>query len=350
MGLWNSILPEGHFLNSDNLKLYESAVQAEPIYILAKNAESELQGILYLQKNQVNLGKVGGRFLSILKPGCKGQAALELIIVGNTYSTDSVGVIAINKKIETQIYSELLQSLARLEISYDGIIIKDLDQKIYSPKFKIFEGDFGMEMALHPEWASLEDYSGSLEKKYFKRFKKIRNGLKDIEVKEIKAEEFKLHEDAVWDLFSSVLQKQSTQVGTIKKVYFQEFLEKNKSKFKGYFKNEKLIAFALYHEKSKASLDVHLVGLDYDENEKHSLYLNILFDSVAEGIGLNKSTLCLGRTALTAKSSLGAEPKYKIQYYYFKNKIIHWSFKYILKSLYEKQVLEVRSPFKERLN
>ncbi len=346
--IWDGLLPDGHFLKSKNLAIYETAVLAEPIYILVKAKNEKAVGLIYLQKNQINVGKVGGRFLNLFKPSCKNNTNLELIIVGNTYSTDAVGVFAIDLSIEKQIYSELLLVLNNLEIRYDGIIIKDLNAEIVSPKFKIFRGDFGMELKLDSVWNTIDDYAASLEKKYFKRFKKIRSALAGIDTKKISPDDFQKYSSQVWELFSAVLKKQNTQVGVVKENYFQTFLQKENTRFVAYIKADKVVAFALYHEKSESTLDVHLVGLDYLENENHSLYLNILFDSVEAAIKLKKTSLSLGRTALTAKSSLGAIPHFKIQYYYFKNKILHWSFKYILKNLYEKQVLEVRSPFKEK--
>jgi hypothetical protein len=344
---WDAILPELHFLKSSNLAIYENSVKANPIYVIVSDSYSKEVGLIYIQKNFVNLNRVGAGFINLFKSKTNAQKGLELLIVGNTYSTDNVGVYGVNEEVERQIYLEILPALDQMEIQFDGIILKDLIKKTATPKFKLFQGDFGMELEIKPEWKDIEGYAATLEKKYFKRYKKIIASLGSVIVKEIQHIDFPLYQNAIWDLFESVLKKQSTQVGVIKENYFSEFLKKPKTKLFGYFENEKLVAFSLHNEKTEQALDIHLVGLDYESNEKYSLYLNILFQGVSEALRLNKKILTLGRTALTAKSSLGAQPAYKIQYYYFKNKLIHWSFKYILRSLYEKQVLEVRSPFKE---
>jgi hypothetical protein len=344
---WDGFLPENNFLKSNNITFYEHSVKAEPVYILVKDKiNASLVAIIYIQKNYVNLNRVGAGFLNLFKSKINAQKGLELLIVGNTYSTDNVGVFAESFEIENQIYQELLPVLGYLNISFDGIILKDLIKEHQVPHFKVFKGDFGMELAIKPEWGDLEGYGKSLEKKYYKRFKKIRASLEKLKIKEISQEDFHIYDKAIWDLFEAVLKKQNTQVGAVKENYFSEFVKKPSAKMFLYFENNKLVAFALHNQKSVETLDIHLVGLDYEANEKNNLYLNILFQGVEEAIKLNKKTLTLGRTALTAKSSLGAQPVFKVQYYYFKNKVIHWSFKYILKSLYDKQVLEVRSPFK----
>ena len=77
----------------------------------------------------------------------------------------------------------------------------------------------------------------------------------------------------------------------------------------GYFLENRLIAFSS-NIAFENLWELHYIGMDYPANENHWLYFNILFDAIGDAIEDGKNELELGRTALAAKTSLGARPVY----------------------------------------
>jgi hypothetical protein len=49
-----------------------------------------------------------------------------------------------------------------------------------------------------------------------------------------------------------------------------------------------------------------MLGMDYDANAAHAIYLNVLYDFVADAIARGCRRVVMGRTALEMKSAIGA--------------------------------------------
>lgn len=350
---WDNYLPENHYLKTQNLELYEQAANICPYYILVENENAESIGLVYLQKNTLSLKNIGSPLLAI--PGVKKLVGcvsndFELLICGNTFTSESSGIFVKNQKFYSEIAQDLITFLNESDISFNGIIIKDLlpENTCNTSIFRPYTADFGMNLSISEAWSDISDYEISLEKKYRKRYQKIRKAFEPVDIKELNNIELNQNLGRINKLFFDVFKKQSTQIGKIKENYFENFLKYSGRKFYGYFVNDKMIGFAAYQKKTGDILDIHLVGLDYEYNNTYQTYLNLLFHGLELSINGNYKKLSLGRTALVAKASLGAIKQNFSHIYYFPNWILQRVFKYVLDGIYENQPVEIRSPFKDQ--
>jgi hypothetical protein len=69
--------------------------------------------------------------------------------------------------------------------------------------------------------------------------------------------------------------------------------------------------------------DAHLIGLNYETNKSHSLYLNMLYQYVEDSISAQVKVLDLGRTAMEIKSTVGAIPVDLSVYLKLKNPLLN---------------------------
>jgi len=77
--------------------------------------------------------------------------------------------------------------------------------------------------------------------------------------------------------------------------------------FKVYLNNDVLIGFTTFFIGENQS-DAHLIGIDYSANKQFSLYQNMLYDYIEEGIKVQTKSIDFGRTAMEIKSTIGAVP------------------------------------------
>lgn len=245
----------------------------------------------------------------------------------------------------------LLEYICTTHLSFLGILFKDCENSFKSPTTLIkYQNDRTMSMAILPEWNSLADYEINLSKKYKKRFQKIKASFGGLEYRELDINEIKSYSSKIYELHLQLLKKQPFVFAQINEQYFENLKATLGERFQvvSYFLEEKLIAFASYFV-LEAELEVNYIGINYDYNESHSLYFNILFDSLEKAIILKKAKLELGRTSFIAKASLGAEAVLKNNYLFFKKHTFKWFVKLLFSKLAKAQIpdWEQRKPYKK---
>ena len=112
----------------------------------------------------------------------------------------------------------------------------------------------------------------------------------------------------------------------------------------GYYINEELIAFSsefFVH----SVLYSYFIGLDYQINEKYSIYNRILYDTIYNGIDKKAKKVVYGRTAAEFKSTIGAEPIPSKSAVYISNGLLSIVFSPILKRISPANWVQ-RKPFK----
>jgi hypothetical protein len=208
--------------------------------------------------------------------------------------------------------------------------------------------DFTMEIDLAENWKSFADYQITLKKKYNKRAKDIRANGADLTYKNLDIVELKQYSAKMHGLYLSVIKSQKFIAGTAQLNYFVVLKEIYGDQFfaEGIFLNNEMVGFISYFIFEKY-LDIHYIGIDYDFNEKHDIYFNILFRTIEIGINNKLLAINYGRTSLDAKASLGAIPKNKITY------IKTFGLTKIIKNLlikkaksFESNTWKTRKPFK----
>lgn len=357
--LWDSFLPVNHNLKSQNLIFLEKSTSIKPIYTLLRN-EHEVIGLIYFQQISLKKEDIDTSILSKTYWSCLVSSLLGLkinvLICGNLYRQNFPSYYFKNDEDKHLIFNILdnkLESISHENIC--GIFIKDCcigfkTLKKDSSNFKQLEKDLTMQMEISNTWNSLEDYSKDLSKKYRKRFEKINNSSKDIIIKELNITNLTELQTEISDLHENVVKNQHVKIGRINSNYFIEMKKSlaNKCNMFGFYFENKLIGFSSHIQNESNNLELHYIGMDYSYNEKLSLYFNILNHGLQEAIINKNCKLELGRTAFTAKASLGAITHKALHFFYIRGGVSKIIFDFLLKKYQGTNGSEIlnRNPFK----
>lgn len=177
-----------------------------------------------------------------------------------------------------------------------------------------------MVMDIPAAWHRIEDYEKALKHKYAQRYRKIRHAGTTLRLSEIDVETAKQHQQAIFNLYAQVWQRQPVRLGMISPTYLPYLKQHFKNDFRIWmvYESEEPVAF-ISAWMSQDAFDMYYIGLDYSRNDRLSLYFNLLFHIVDQAIASSKSKLILGRTALDAKARLGCKPEYLYTAIYIRN-------------------------------
>jgi len=357
--LWDAFLPENHSLKSGNLEVLELAKLDDMVfkYLLVQN-KNILKGVVYLQHLRIRNAHFDGT--SIDKPGLGWLKKIvnnqfsDVLICGNLFRIHFPGFY-FSEDTDASLVFELLMEYLNSNKGHSkfcGIILKDCLSKLNNTgKFRSYHDDVTMELELRENWYSLEDYKASLDKKYRQRFQKIRNSKAKVDSKELSFEAIKTQADCITRLYQNVALKQALRIGFVNANYFAQMKRRHGDNFvfKAYYLNGEMLAFSSHIFYPDKSMEIHYIGLDYNFNETHCLYFNILYDGVELGIKNRVNRLELGRTARVAKASVGAQPVEVHNYLYLKSGIPCLAFSFFntwfVKNLGEEW--KERNPFKK---
>ena len=220
----------------------------------------------------------------------KEKKGIRILIAGNCQVAGPYGVCFapnINEQEKAQCWTTILKEAETQFGSYSMVLVKDFtseDQVIIDnlltegyrkiPTLPVMRFD------LHSSWKNFDDYTAALASKYRIRTKAAR--------KKFKAR-FRLYRINT-DYFIKL------------KVELDEHFQ-----FKVYLHKDKLIGFTTFFIGENQS-DAHLIGIDYSANKEFSLYQNMLYDYIEEGIKAQTKSIDFGRTAMEIKSTIGAVP------------------------------------------
>ena len=358
-GLWDNFLPETHHLKSRHLQALEEAGIADiENHYLQIFLKGKLIGLAYLQlfkfkHTHLNFSATQTIQSSLIKFFLSKK--LQLLICGNLFRINFQGFYFKNEQHNGFIFDAI-----RLFIDQNkkakpcGIIIKDckevfLEEKYTTSKYHFFNGDVTMEISKRNQWNSFDDYLKDLTKKYAKRAKKIIEAFNDVVIKELNAEEILANATDINRLYYNVIDKQKVRLGIINAGYLYQLKLDLEEKFElhAIYVNDVMIGFFTYIFYD-TEMETHYIGLDYEYNNTHKTYFNILFLSVKKMIEGKYEKLELGRTAKEAKANLGALPKQIFNYVKVKNPVAKITLNYFLKRFNrsENQKQSERSPLK----
>ncbi|MGL4631758.1 MAG: hypothetical protein ACRCVT_11180 [Leadbetterella sp.] len=347
---WDLHLPAGHHMNRKNLSFYENAAKISPKYLLINSkTEGGLVAIVYLQVIEVNLNTLGSKALRVIqKLGSivSDRFKLKCVIVGNVFSASSHGILILKDEYKIDVYDQVREIVSQAVEGFDAIMLKDIPKGILNSNFYPFDGDFTMQLSIDPSWTSVGEYEKSLAKKYAKRFTKVQAVFQRLTRIKVDLEFYHTYKSEIHSLFNQVLSRQNTRVGEYSENYFRTVIEQEGYEMYGFLEGERILSFCVLQDNVDGVLTIPVVGFDYQENTEKSLYLGMLNFALEYAIQSKSRFLNLGRTALTAKSSLGAQPVYTQHQYYFENPLLTYIFSKSVDRLFERQEFESRSPFK----
>lgn len=333
--VWDRLLPEGHFLKTQNIALSEKAHLPDVsfvyclIYKDGRHAGLAYFQLLRIKARHLNAAVLNGWknvawkiFSAVTKPKLLVAGHLFRHDVCSFYCSAEVASYDTYKLYKTAIDKVLKDSCAT------AVLVKDMRQDMaiyfqhYAPHYMLLRNDISMELELPVTWKSVTDYEKALKHKYAQRYRKVRYAFDGVVVKELSADEVEQNKDRIYSLYKEVCEKQPARIGLLSPDFIP-LLCKHHPELKvwGLYESDKMVGFLSAWVK-KNVFDMFYIGFDYSRNNALQLYFNILFLTIELAIASVKSTLVLGRTALDAKARLGCKPHYLDTFVYIRNRYI----------------------------
>jgi len=164
-----------------------------------------------------------------------------------------------------------------------------------------------MSMEIDKNWNTFDDYLNSLSSKYRVGAKSTIKKFDQITSVEFEVEDITACSSHIDELYSKVEERAKIRLSKVNPSYFSEMKKVwgDQFVFRVFLLKDKPLAFtsALYLNDQG---DAHLIGFDDQNNQKFSLYHNLLFTFIDDGIKNKVKRLNFGRTAPEIKSSVGA--------------------------------------------
>lgn len=246
----------------------------------------------------------------------------------------------------------LVQQLDAEGIRSSIILVKDIApekkqgrQRLQALGFEEVEIQPNMVMPL--PFSTFEAYLGAMSTKYRTRAKRAFKKSEGIERRLLSLDELRQWRPVINDLYRQVIQKADFNAVRLREDYFETMLAQLPGKFEvhGYFRNGEMLAFYTTLLNGE-TLEAHYLGYDHHLNHDMQLYLNMLYDMVAKGIGLGCRELVFARTALEIKSSVGAVPQNLYCYALHRRPLWHRLMVLSLRWLKPEEQWTPRHPFK----
>ncbi len=275
------------------------------------------------------------RLESVLKGllGAKSKS-LKVLIAGNCQVSGPYGLFFIDTLTENQqlsVWQQLIQFIESELDPYSILLVKDLNGKSDQMDSLWRRDNFtsrqvlpAMQMQIMPQWESFSDYLAAMGSKYRIRAKAARNKGKELVVQRWNTQQIAEHINDIMNLYQQVYQRARFRLQKVSEDYFLKLsmMESDKFIFNAWLENGQLVGFStMILDRNRA--DAHLIGLNYDTNKSHSLYLNMLYQYVEDAILSRVELLDLGRTAMEIKSTVGAIPIDLSVYMKLKNPLLN---------------------------
>lgn len=362
--VWDLLLPAGHRLVSHCLQYVEqSNVKDLSYYYAVVKKDNRPVGLIYFQR------------LALTKehyPDFSSQGAIAKRVY-NYIATKEYGVLTAGHKFytgfpwywfdDTQItadefFKAVNKTAASLLKSTNShiIILKDVDERLNNylqqrPNgFEHMGEDIFMQMPLNRGWQTFDDYLAALSKKYAARVRKMKEAIAPLTVEKLSVARIKELLPEIERLYMEVISHSSVKIGILNADYFLFMKKALGADFEifAWFEGDRMVAFASTLVEN-GSCEVYYIGYGEDDNRKYSLYPNILLFGVEQAITNKKKMLKLGRTALEAKTIVGAKPLYINNYIKMKNHFLQVGLSFMLKSFLKERGTEwkKRNPFKK---
>lgn len=333
---WQLLLPEDHYLQAAQLAVNEAAQFPDISFVYAlvyaggKPVAAAYFQLLSLQYNHVSPGAYGPLPMFLWRV-LSAVARPKLLVAGHLFRHDirsfyaAPGVAAFDA---FNYYKSAIDAAVHRTCA-SAVLVKDMPEDLvtyfqhFAPQYMMLRNDISMEMGIPAVWTSMDDYEKALKHKYAQRYRKIRQGLEGLELKELDDDGIIRSKERIHELYLQVCRHQPVTMGFLS----PDFLSLLRRQYNGglkvwaLYENGEMIAFLSGWAKP-GMFDMFYIGFDYERNANRNLYFNILFLSLQMAIALGKPRLVLGRTALDAKARLGCHPRYLSTFLYIRNPLL----------------------------
>jgi hypothetical protein len=290
----------------------------------------------------------------------KNETLLRLFTCGNNLVSGEHGFLflsEIEREIQTELVLQIIEVIGKeekLSGAISAITIKDFEHPLQpsdllkKERYTEFLVEPNLVVDVPETINSIDAYIQLFSKKYRNRAKSILKKGAVISQKILEPEHIKLLENEIYRLYENIYERAKFKLIKLPKHYFLETKKLFPEKFlmRGFFLEDKLIAFNSSFLLNESTLEAHYIGLDYELNTHYELYQNILYCMISTAIEYKKQIVNLGRTAAEIKTTVGAKVQDLICYIKPQNtlsKIVQKPFINFLKP----SEWVARNPFKE---
>ena len=282
-------------------------------------ASKELGKIIHLDPYSKTLNHFTGVINAILF-GAKKEKPHYLLIAGNMIMSGEFGILNIEK--DKIVFEHLNNAVKDVTLALEkngkvvSTIIKDFSNEtdqvkepLLTKSYSLLVMDPIMKMELQDDWKIFPDYLEALSAKYRLRYNNARKKIESLTIKDLSFEEILSQQNSIDPLYKAVQHKSPIQLVKFDCNYLLEMSQNlgDNFKFRGYYLDGKMIAF-LCGIKTNDQYEAHHIGIDYQYNRSHSLYLNILYEFIGLAIETKSKNISFGRTAMEMKTTVGARP------------------------------------------
>ncbi|MEI6019608.1 MAG: hypothetical protein WCR21_00625 [Bacteroidota bacterium] len=370
---WNALAKQsGIFLHRDYLQIIESSNFAKLMwrYALVQH-EGKACGIMYFQISDFNAGMLSdlanqpsaNKHAQMLKKYVLAnhqETMMRLITCGNNLISGKYGFYFEPGIDETLVHqmvlslTEIISKEDKLKNAISATLIKDFElplkpeQIFVKEKYRTFSVEPNMVVDIPPALASLEEYIQLFSKKYRNRAKSIFKKFNGIQIKTLSTDDVVAMNSDIYTLYESIFNEARFKLMKLPGNYFAACREHFEDKFfvKGFYLEDKLVAFYSYIVNNRGIVEAHYIGLNYDYNLDYCLYQNILYDLIKVAIEQKAEKLNLGRTASEIKTTVGALSQDLLCYIKPQNTVSKLIQKPLM-ALLEPSAYTPRNPFKE---
>lgn len=371
---WFSV-SEAHdvFFKPEFLRCIEKcpATGITPYYCLVKEGRNTV-GIIYFQSKYVklkeNLRKSGSesesgfdKFLKPLRQAVVSSINFQTIVCGNLLLTGNYGFCFKNGISRDEQFYIVIKATDKLSkyLKTNGtdiglVLIKDFftqdtpENGEYHNGFTKFSVQPKMILTLDPIWKNFDDYLESMKSKYRVRARKALGKAQKIIKKEFSSEDIAENRDIIHTLYKNVSDQADFNAFVLHPNYFENLKSAlgDKMKMVTYWEGDKMIAF-FTSIKNYDVLDAHFLGYEPSLNSHYQIYLNMLYDLIAEGISYQSRIIDLSRTAIEIKSTVGAKPYKMYLYLKHNNALVNKTVEHILGFVKPEEDYIIRRPFRD---
>ncbi len=215
--------------------------------------------------------------------------------------------------------------------------------------FSQFSFQPSMSLRLNPAWQSLDDYLEAMSSKYRVRARRAFKKKGDLERRAIDTAMHCPESSAMFELYQEIAAHADFNAFALHPGYFCALAENMPGQFRvwGYYLQGQLIGFYSSIQ-IQGTMEAHFMGFKNAFNASHHLYLNMLYDMVADAIHARVHTLHLARTAMEIKSSVGAEPEYYHCFIKHLHPLANWLMPYCIRFMEPQADWTPRHPFRRQ--
>ncbi|MBK8699914.1 MAG: hypothetical protein IPN29_10425 [Saprospiraceae bacterium] len=364
---WSSNAPSDEYWQVQYHLALESSLPEglKPVYVTVWHKDDCL-GLLYFQHKKIDLSSAvrnadpASGMRQVLQKLMLKKLNMQTLVLGNMLLTGKYGIhfkheVALQERfsVAQQAIDALCIQLKKDGVKIGPVLLKDFQKDHRCPNecldnYTEFCVQPNMVFELKGEWKTMEDYVEALKSKARIRYRRAKNMMEDIKLKNLEVEDLESLQDEMYAQYRNIAENAGFNLFYLKPDYFinlKKFLG-SRMRIMGYFNSDgKLYGFFTVL-KNYDHLDAHFLGYDVKANRDHQIYLNMLFEMTSEGISLGVRNLNMSRTAVEIKSSVGARATPVYCYLKHRNKIYNKLVPHVVSTLYKDKEWQERSPFK----